>query len=319
MESFFIKNNVPYVSSSILGGSLRDVLLSRQPMAHAMLELYAEAAKRDVPCIGARFLNKNCLIIRDLELVKRVLVQDFHHFSDRSAYADAHRDPFGGYNLFLVKNPLWHDLRSKITPVFTTSRMKLFFDEVNGMGDKFHRKLLQEVPCDKIVSLKNLNGAYTVDVYASCSFGIEVNFLEDPQSVFGNTALEMFNFRLVRALEFATNFLMPELSKVLPTFFFSKTGSMYLKTVLSAVLGERRERGISRNDLMDVIVKLKAAQEKESQATKSGGTQFNDVRFSCLFTRLVMVNNSHVSTPRTCCWRRVLSSSSRALRPLRLP
>lgn len=91
MELFFIQNNVPFVPSSFFGGSLRDVLLNRASMAQIMLMLYKEATKRDVPCIGARFLNKNCLIIRDPELIKKVLVQDFNHFSNRSASGEAHR------------------------------------------------------------------------------------------------------------------------------------------------------------------------------------------------------------------------------------
>lgn len=271
MELFFIRNKVPYVSSSIFGGSLREVFLNRASMAEIMVKIYKEATERNVPCIGARFLNKNCLIICDLDLIKRVLIQDFNHFSNRSASGEAHRDPFGGYNLFLAKNPFWHEMRSKITPVFTTFRMRRFFDEVSGMGEKLAQKLMQEIPDKKVMSLKDLNGAYTIDVYASCSFGIDVNFLDDPKSLFGNAALEMFNFKTGRALEFATHFLMPELTKVMPLFFFSKSGSTFLKNMLSKVLGERRAKGISRNDLMDVIMKIKAAQE-----TESTGTHFND-------------------------------------------
>lgn len=261
---FFRHKNVPYVSSSIFGGSLRDVLLLRQSVADAMLDLYTKASEKDVPFVGARLLFKNCLVVRDLELVKRVLVQDFNHFSNRSAAADFHHDPFGGYNLFLLKNPEWHELRRKITPVFTGSRMKLFFEDINGIGEKLHKKILMDIPIDKVVSLKDLNGAFSTDVYASCSFGIEVNFIERPESEFGTTAMEMFNFKAARALEFGSNFVFPELSKFRKTFFFSKEGSVYLKEVLSAVLKERVDKLIRRNDLMDVIMKIKSGQETDS-------------------------------------------------------
>lgn len=149
----------------------------------------------------------------------------------------------------------------------------MFFDEVNGMGEKLSNKLMHEISDKKEMSLKDLNGAFAIDVYASCSFGIEVNFLDDPKSLFGNIALEMFNFKTGRALEFATHFLMPELTKVMPLFFFSKDGSTFLKNMLSKVLSERQFRGISRNDLMDVIVKIKRAQEN---GTGSSSTHFND-------------------------------------------
>lgn len=259
-EKFFRDRNVPYLSLSIFGGSLRDVLLLRKSVAQVMLDLYAEASKRDVPVIGARFMHKNVLVIRSLSLIKRVLVQDYNHFSNRSAAADCHRDPFGGLNLFLLKNPDWHDMRSKITPVFTTSRMRMFFDDVNGIGRKFHQRLLMDVPGEKVVCLKDLNGSYSIDVYASCSFGVEVNFIENPESPFGTTAMGMFNFNAIRALEFGSSFVIPEISKYLPTFFFSRKGSAYLKEMLTAVMTERMAKGITRNDLMDVLLKIKSSQ-----------------------------------------------------------
>lgn len=275
-ESFFRKHRIPFVQSSLVGGSLKDVILRKKSVAEVIVDVYKEAERRNLPCIGVRFLHKNCLVIRDLDLVKRVLVEDFNHFSDRSAHGNPHRDPFGGYNLFMAKNPLWHEMRAKITPVFTTSRMRKFFEEIHGIGEKLNKKLLHEIDTEKVLTLKDLNGAYTTDVYASCSFGISVNFLDDPQSVFGRTALEMFNFKLFRALEFGAFFVAPELSNLLPLFFFSKAGSKYLKTMLSAVMEERKRKGITRNDLMDVIMKIKSVQENRSSGGGDDKTQFSD-------------------------------------------
>lgn len=264
MQLTFRDKNVPFIKSNLFGGSFKDVLLLRKSVANVMMDVYSEATKRGVPCIGVRFLHKNCRVLRDLELIKRVLVKDFNHFSNRSAASLNHDDLFGRFNLFLVKNPFWHEMRSKITPLFTTSRMRQFFETVNEMGDKLNRKLAKDVVDEKIVSPKYLNGAYTTDVYASCAFGVDVNFIENPDSVFGNIALEMFNFKLVRALEFGLSFVAPEVGKILPAFFFSKNGSAYLKKVLSDVMAERRDKGISRNDLMDVLVNIKNSQEESN-------------------------------------------------------
>lgn len=258
---FFIDRDVHYVPSPLFGGSLLDVLLLRKSVASVMLDLYREASEKNLPFIGARFLHKNVLVLRDLNVIKRVLVQDFNQFSDRAAAANPHKDPFGGYNLFLLKNPKWHDLRKKITPVFTSSRMRLFFEDINGIGKRLHSQLLRDVPAEKEFTLGSLMGSYTTDVYASCSFGIEVNFIENPQSEFGNIALKMFHFKLSRALEFGSAFFCPEIAKVWPNYFFSKQGCKYLREMLTAVLEERRAKSTTRNDLMDVILQIKAGQE----------------------------------------------------------
>lgn len=258
---FFQKRNVPIVDSSLFGGILKDVLLFKKSLTEAMTESYKEAERLDAPCVGVRILYKNCLVIRDLELVKKVLVKDFNHFSNRSVSANEKYDPFGAYNLFFVNQPIWHDLRTKVTPVFTTSRMRLFFENVNEIGAKLGRQLLKDIPTEKIVSLKEFTGAFMTEVYASCAFGIEINFIEDPSDPFGNMALEMFNFKTKRALEFGVGFMAPELTNIFPMYVFSKHGSKVLKQMLNEVMMERIAKGIQRFDLMDVLVNIKRAQE----------------------------------------------------------
>lgn len=270
---FFQDRNIPFIKSSIFGGSFKDVLTLKKSVVQVMSESYKEAEKLGAPCIGIRILHKNVLIIRDLEVIKQVLVKDFNHFSNRSVSSNAHHDPFGAYNLFFVKNPIWHDMRSKITPTFTTSRMRNFFDNVNEIGGKFARMLLKDVPEQKIISLKEFSGCFTTEVYASCAFGIEINFIEDPSDKFGTMAMDMFKFNTWRALEFGAGFVAPEIANHVPMYVFSKHGSKMLKEMLHEVMVERLAKGINRYDIMDVVVKIKQAQE---HCPDESITKFND-------------------------------------------
>lgn len=261
LKIFFKERKVPFVKSSVFGGSFRDVLTLKKSVTEVMFESYKEAERLEAPCIGLRILHRNVLVLRDLEVIKQVLVKDFNHFSNRSVGSNAIHDPFGAYNLFFVNNPIWHDMRSKVTPTFTTSRMRNFFGNVNEIGGKFSRMLLKDVKGDKVISLKEFSGCYTTEVYASCAFGIEINFIEDPSDKFGLMAMDMFKFTTKRALEFGAGFVAPELANLFPMYVFSKDGSHMLKEMLHAVMVERQTKGINRYDLMDVVVKIKQAQE----------------------------------------------------------
>jgi cytochrome P450 family 6 len=67
------------------------------------------------------------LFIRDLELVKNILVKDFHNFIDRTVLYEAKLDPLFGNTLPILKGQRWRHLRTKLTPVFTSRKMKMMF------------------------------------------------------------------------------------------------------------------------------------------------------------------------------------------------
>jgi cytochrome P450 family 6 len=74
------------------------------------------------------------LLIRDLELVKNILVRDFHNFMDRTFRIDDRFDPLFGKMLPVLEGQIWHHLRTNLTPVFTSSKMKMMFYLVDTCG-----------------------------------------------------------------------------------------------------------------------------------------------------------------------------------------
>jgi len=77
--------------------------------------------------VGFYVLDKPFLLIRDRELVKNILVKDFSYFADRYVSADPN-DRIGYANLFFIRNPTWKAIRMKLTPFFTSGKMKKMFD-----------------------------------------------------------------------------------------------------------------------------------------------------------------------------------------------
>jgi cytochrome P450 len=74
------------------------------------------------------------LLIRDLELVKNILVSDFQTFVDRTVSAVEECDPLLVKSLPLLKGELWRHLRTNLTPVFTSRKMKMMFYLVDTCG-----------------------------------------------------------------------------------------------------------------------------------------------------------------------------------------
>ncbi|XP_055385922.1 cytochrome P450 6g1-like isoform X2 [Condylostylus longicornis] len=111
-----------------------DVLfLYKKCPAIAFNEIYEDRNTRNEPVVGIHIFHRPALVIKDPELIKKVLIKDFNYFQDRFTTADIHRDLLGSNNLFLQKNPRWKKMRTNLTPVFTSGKIKQMFSLANDV------------------------------------------------------------------------------------------------------------------------------------------------------------------------------------------
>jgi cytochrome P450 len=88
----------------------------------------------DKPYVGIFSFDKPSLLIHDMELVKNILVKDFQNFMDRTFSFEDKFDPLMANNLFALKGQLWRHLRTNLSPVFTSRKIKLMFYLVDFCG-----------------------------------------------------------------------------------------------------------------------------------------------------------------------------------------
>jgi len=92
--------------------------------------------------------------------------------------------------------------------------------------------LLTGAPVDVVETMYR----YTIDVIASCAFGINGHALKDPQSEFRMYARNIFDFSIRKGLAALTAFTAPEIKKLLHIKFLDDDTTRYLrKTVWSTV------------------------------------------------------------------------------------
>jgi cytochrome P450 len=97
--------------------------------------------------VGIFSFDKPSLLIRDLELVKNILVKDFQKFMDRTFSFEDKIDPLFANVLFALKGQLWRHLRTNLTPVFTSRKMKMMFYLVDFCGKEL-ADCLEEATAD---------------------------------------------------------------------------------------------------------------------------------------------------------------------------
>lgn len=80
---------------------------------------------KDYAYVGFYKLRQPAILVRDLELIKRVFVSDFSSFHDNDVVADPEVDPLFAKNPFCETGSKWKAVRNQITPCFTSGKVKI--------------------------------------------------------------------------------------------------------------------------------------------------------------------------------------------------
>jgi cytochrome P450 family 6 len=123
--NFWQKLGIPYVKPTPFVGSLKDCVLLRTTIGEQLQKIYNEHS--DKPYVGIFSFDKPSLLIRDLELVKNILMKDFQTFTDRIFSCEEKYDPLLSKSIAVLNGQLWLHLRTKLTPVYTSRKMKMMF------------------------------------------------------------------------------------------------------------------------------------------------------------------------------------------------
>lgn len=95
------------------------------------------------------------LVITDLDLVRTVLTKDFGSFHDRGMFCDEKIDPLSGH-LFLLPGKKWRNLRVKLTPTFTSGKIKQMFMVLKECGEQFAKHLESKAQAADTIEIKDI-------------------------------------------------------------------------------------------------------------------------------------------------------------------
>ncbi|KAF7994760.1 hypothetical protein HCN44_004232 [Aphidius gifuensis] len=254
--SYWKKKGVTFVSPWPLFGNLFDLITSKKSAGQFFDDIYNNSS--DQPYVGFFGLDKPMLVIRDPEIIKNVLVKDFNFFNDRFSAA-GQNDHLGYSNLFLLKNPKWKYVRSKLTPIYTSSRLKLMFERMLIVALDFDTYLesLDLKDKGKSIELKEVCAKFTTDMIAMTGYGLRANSLNNPNAEFRKNGEKIFKPTFYRSIEWNTRTFAPHLMGLFGFTFFTKEASAFLSDALWSTIIQREQSGQKRNDLVDLLIELK--------------------------------------------------------------
>ncbi|XP_075165470.1 putative cytochrome P450 6a14 [Haematobia irritans] len=225
--------------------------------------------KDHVPFAGGYVFIRKMALIMDLDLIKNILVKDFSNFHDRGGFSNVEDDPLTGH-LVALEGEQWRAMRTKLTPVFTSARMKYMFPTVVKVGENFTQAMGEELQksSDQVLEIRDLCARFTTDVIGNCAFGIECNSLKDPNAEFRQKGRDIFTRPRHGSLIQLFTITNGKLAKTLHMKLFPDDLTEFFMNVIRQTVDYRLKNNVKCNDFMDLLIEMKAQDENMAKATK---------------------------------------------------
>lgn len=205
---------------------------------------------------GAYILLQPVYIPVSPEMLRNILVKDFKHFMDRGMFYNERDDPLSA-NLFSIEGTKWKNLRAKLTPTFTSGKMKLMFNTLLECSEQLKEAMDEYCKRKEAIDIKEVLGCYTTDVIGSCAFGLECNSFKNPNSEFRTHGRNIFKVSRSRALKNAITFSFPNLAKFLRFKSVNPEAERFFLDLVRDTVQYRKENDYCRKDFMQLLIDMK--------------------------------------------------------------
>ncbi|XP_031330452.1 probable cytochrome P450 6a17 [Photinus pyralis] len=247
---------VPYVKPSIPFGSMLNPFWPTHSFGELMRLQYEESKRMGRDYVGLYTLWIPAFMPITMDLIKDVMAKDFNYFVDRGFYFNEKDDPLSAH-LFFLEGAKWRKLRAKLTPTFTSGKMKMMFRIVLTCGKQLTEAMEQNHNRHVPVDIKDLLSRFGTNVIGSCAFGIDCNGFEDPNSDFRRFAKRAFVRTKWENLTAFFSFANPNLARKLGVCFTPQTVSTFFSNLMKQVVEYRESNKTNRDDFLQILLDLK--------------------------------------------------------------
>ncbi|KAM6157324.1 cytochrome P450 3A14-like [Erethizon dorsatum] len=135
------------------------------------------------------------LVITEPEMIKGVLVKEcYSAFTNRRMLGPT---GFMKKAVSLSEDEEWKRIRTLLSPAFTSGKLKEMFPIIKQYGDVLVKNLRHEAEKGNPVHLKEVFGAYSMDVITGTSFGVNVDSLNNIHDPFVEKAKKLLRFDIL--------------------------------------------------------------------------------------------------------------------------
>lgn len=253
-HDFWSRRGVLGPKPSLLFGNFKKIVFAKISVSELLTEGYK--TYQSEPMFGLFAFRTPILVLKDPELIKDVLIKDFTVFSDRGIRVPYNVEPLAQH-LFNLEPERWRPLRSKLSPVFTSGKLRNMFSLLMECADHFEDFLKLQVEKNSVVECHELAAKFTTDVIGVCAFGLEMNSLREEDSEFLKYGRQAFHFSGLRYVKRKIRDFMPLLYCLLKPIMYDREINDFFVNMMTQTVGYRQKNNFRRNDFIDLLIDIK--------------------------------------------------------------
>jgi cytochrome P450 family 9 len=259
---YFEEKDIAYIKPMFPFGSNANILLMKESMPEFFKNCYLKNADKKI--IGLFDGKKPQYIIGSPELAKQLCIKDFDSFVDHRVILDKDADDLFTKSLIMLKGEKWRNMRSTLSPAFTGSKMRIMHDLIKKCVCSAIWTVENHMHSNReLFEMKNFFSNCSVDVIATCAFGIEVDSFKNPDNEFKTIAKKTSNPRgIIFILKVLILNFFPRLVKLLKISFLESSTAQFFRTTIIGAMNYREKNNINRPDMIDLLLQAKKGKLK---------------------------------------------------------
>lgn len=253
--SYWSRKGFKQLDPSFFIGNAGPLLKQKMSFGEFFAGVYNENKDRKI--VGIYFFQMPILVVVDTKLLQDIMIKDFTSFHDRPMPVDEVKDPLSAH-LFSLRGKQWRDLRVKLTPTFTSGKLKGMFPIIKDAGQVLEDYLVNQVKQgNDVFEFKDLMMRFTLNIIASVAFGIEADCIKDPDNIFHKMGEKILEPNFKNGMRGLFAFLAPQLFHKLNLKFVDSEVEDFIYSIVNQTIALRDGENITRNDFMQLMIQLK--------------------------------------------------------------
>lgn len=247
-------------------GHFSPMLAQNVSLTDMVAKLYENTKE---PFIGVYEICRPILLARCPQIVRSIMVKDSAHFLSRGFHSNDNFDPMLGQCFALPAANKWKEVRGKLTPAFTSSKLKAIFPILVDNGTKLQQHLHKLANNGEILNLHDIAARYATNTIASAGFGIDVDTIKNPENDFRKIGRKIFEPSLSNRVRLILGLSAPAMMNVFGGNAIDNNAKGFIKTLVKENAECREHNNINRKDFFEQLTQLNNNTTQNSDQLKT--------------------------------------------------
>ncbi|XP_021957567.1 cytochrome P450 9e2 [Folsomia candida] len=267
--SYFRSKKILHLGNAFVN-SFYYMIYKKIGLVEMLQESYDQMREAQAPVAGNFDMGCINYFVTDSDMLKHILVKDFDHFVNRRSIKVPSTDILVTKMLIFQNDEKWKGLRSKLSPTFTTGKIKRLFSLFNDSSKKLVQYVNERMAesTDGEIDLGDGYSKFTMDTIASAVCGMNSQAFDQIEpSIFEMMGKKLqLTFTAKTFFKFFVMILLPKFSQRIGMTMFDKDMHQFFAGAIKSSIKERNQTGQKGNDFIQLMLEVREDKLKTDES-----------------------------------------------------